>query len=33
MFRAELPLRTVMENPTVEGMIHSLVSEWGMPEP
>ncbi|WP_379139867.1 beta-ketoacyl synthase N-terminal-like domain-containing protein [Paenibacillus sp. sgz500992] len=29
VFRAELPLRTVMENPTVEGMIHSLVSEWG----
>ncbi|WP_339225098.1 beta-ketoacyl synthase N-terminal-like domain-containing protein [Paenibacillus sp. FSL H8-0332] len=29
VFRTELPLRTVMENPTVEGMIHSLVSEWG----
>lgn len=29
VFRAELPLRTVMEDPTVEGMIRSLVSEWG----
>ncbi|ASA21616.1 type I polyketide synthase [Paenibacillus donghaensis] len=33
VFRAELPLRKVLEKPTVTGMIDSLVSEWGMPKP